>query len=119
MRAAQLRGSGDKLNNLKFRSEDTVTIDHTKEEADCPTVTGFEGDPPHSGYAVDKGGLHDRPDTEANLVECMGGNTVRPGPVWCSSRNVRVKYLFFCVLNCLTLGLVLLHQSKMCDRKLL
>ena len=46
MRAAQLRGSGDKLNNLKLRSEDTVTIDHTKEEVDCPTVTGFEGHPP-------------------------------------------------------------------------
>jgi len=84
MKAAQLKGSGrdkNKRNKLKYRGEDTVTVDRTEEEADRTTVTGFEGDSLHPGHAVDEGGLHYRPDTDVDPADGTYGDTIRRGPV--------------------------------------
>ena len=82
MKATQLKGNGrdkSKRNKLKYRGEDTVTVDRTEEEADRTTVTGFEGDSLHPGQAVDEGGLHYRPDTDIDHAEGTYGDTVRRG----------------------------------------
>ena len=85
MKATQLKGSGhdrNKRNKLKYRGEDTVTVDRTEEEdADRTTVTGFEGDSLHPGHAVDEGGLHYQPDTDVDQAEGTYGDTIRRGPV--------------------------------------
>lgn len=85
MKATHLKGSShdrNKRNKLKYRGEDTVTVDRTEEEdVDRTTVTGFERDSLHPGHAIDEGGLHYQPDTDVDQAEGTYGDTIRRGPV--------------------------------------
>ena len=83
------QGNVHDRDKLEYRSEDTVTIDRTEKAAYRTTVTNFQGESLHPAprYAIDKGGLHYRPNADVDPVEGIYNDAVRQGPVEESRRT--------------------------------